>query len=75
MRDERMAEVSIDTTELGIIHESPSITVSITTPISDTPVTISNDTDADTTISTNATPIRSGTPTDDTTGITVLVPG
>ena len=46
--------------------------VSITPPISDTPSTINNDTDADTSTdtSTNATPVRSGTPTG-----TVLVPG
>jgi hypothetical protein len=66
MQDEQMAEVSADTVELGVINESPSITP----PISDTPLTISNGTDADTSASTNATPIRSGTPTG-----TVLVPG
>src|ERR1700683_672499 len=57
--------------ELGVIHESPTIAISITTPISDTP-SASNDTDADTSTdtSTNATPVRSGTPTG-----AVLVPG
>lgn len=59
-------------TVLGIIHESPSMTLSMTPPVSDTPSTTSNDTDADTSTdtSTNATPVRSGTPTG-----AVLVPG
>jgi len=50
-------------TVLGSIHESPSMTIFITPPVSDTPSTTSNVTDADTSTdtSTRATPVLSGT--------------